>query len=174
MDLYTAPTSAGVATIACVLPPGAGASLQAACADVAGTLELTDEQAYPLGPDRAFAARLDRTMRALGERVVPLRRELRAAERAARQGAVADDLASAYRRAAAAVGRGDVSPAAAGDRAAIEAALDRAAAGYDRLAAAARADDRRAFDRARRAIRRAETSVRSALGRLDAEDAGDG
>ena len=174
MDLYTAPTSAGVATIACVLPPGAGASLQDACADVAGTLELTDEQAYPLGPDRAFAERLDRTMRALGERVVPLRRELRAAKRAARQGAVADDLASAYRRAAGAVGRGDVSPAAAGDRAAIEAALDRAAAGYDRLAAAARDEDRRAFDRARRAIRRAETSVRSALGRLDAEDSGDG
>jgi hypothetical protein len=170
VDLYVAPTTAGVAALACIAPPRLSGSFASACADVARTLELSGERAYPLGPDRGFAERLDRAVRVLGARLVRARKELRAARRPAGQGRVAGELRGAYRRAAGAVGRGDVSPAVAAGREAIEAALRRAATRYERLARAARAGEQRSYDRARGAIRRAEAGVRRALGQLDAKD----
>jgi hypothetical protein len=170
VDLYAAPTTAGVATLACIAPPRAGESFASACANVARTLELSAERAYPLGPDGGFAERLDRAMRTLAAQLVVSRRELQAAKRPAAQGRVAAELRGAYRRAADALGRERVSPAVAADRRAIEAALRRVATEYERLARAARSGEERSYDRARSAIRRAEADVRRALAQLDLRD----
>ena len=168
VDLYTAPTTAGVATLACVVPRDAGESLGAACADVARTLTLSGASAYPLGADRRFAGQLDRAVRALNARLVPLRKRLRAAERSAGQGRTAAAIADAYRRAAGAVAAPRVSPAVAAGRQAIEAALARAATSYERLADAARS--RSGYGAARSAVRRDEADVRRALAALDEKD----
>ena len=170
VDLYTAPTTAGVATLACVVPHDAGESLGAACADVARTLTLTGASAYPLGADRRFAEQLDRAVRALNARLVPLRKRLRAAERSGGQGRTAAAIADAYRRAAGAVSTPRVSPAVATGRQAIEAALARAASDYERLAAAARSRSGRDYGAARSALRRDEADVRRALAALDEKD----
>jgi Protein kinase domain len=170
VDLYAAPTTAGVATLACVVPRDARGSLAGACADVARTLTLSGERAYPLGADRGFAERLDRAVRTLNSRMVALRKRLRAAEGAGGQGRAAAAIAGAYRRAAGAVAAPRVSPAVAAGRQAIRSALARAATDYERLADAARSRSGRGFSRARRAVERDEADVRRALATLDEQD----
>jgi serine/threonine-protein kinase len=86
-DVYVVPTTAGVATLACIAPESAGRAFASSCAGVGRTLALMGERAYPLGADRGFAERLDGAIRTLNERATALRKELRAARRpAARHG----------------------------------------------------------------------------------------
>ena len=58
LTVFVAPTSAGVATIACFAPAGGGAAFRADCERVAGTLEVKGKTAFPLGADKEYAAAL--------------------------------------------------------------------------------------------------------------------
>ena len=67
LTVFAAPTSAGVATIACYAPPGGGAAFRADCERVAGTLEV-EGTTYPLGADKKYAAALSGVIAQLGKR----------------------------------------------------------------------------------------------------------
>ena len=68
LTVFAAPTSAGVATIACFAPPGGGAAFRADCERVAGTLEVEGETTFPLGADKKYAAALSGVIGALDKR----------------------------------------------------------------------------------------------------------
>ena len=99
VDVYAAPTTAGIVTIACVGGPGIVAPYYD-CWRNASTLKLLHGHALPLGPDAAFRQRLPGTITALDSARQRARSQLstRVPEQ---QAAAASDLAAAYGVAAA-------------------------------------------------------------------------
>jgi serine/threonine protein kinase len=166
-DVYVVPTTAGVVTLACVAPATPPPSFASDCERIVESLAIAGADTYPLGPDRAFAKRLNGAMTALNARRGPLRKRMRSERRAAGQARDATGLARAFANAAGTVTAGAVSPAVAPDRAAIVKAMRRAMTQYRALAHAAGRNDRRAYNRARTGVRRAERDLRSALRHLD-------
>ena len=65
LTLYVAPTTEGVATVACASTASEAADFLPACEQVAGGLALTEGQAFPLGPDEKYLATLDKTINTL-------------------------------------------------------------------------------------------------------------
>ena len=62
VTLFTVPTSAGVATLACVDP-------SADCEAIANTLKLNAGTAFPVGPSKDYAAALSKTLGGLDKKV---------------------------------------------------------------------------------------------------------
>ncbi len=61
LTLYVAPTTDGVATVACTAAGSAGEFLPA-CEDVATGLRLVNGEVFALGADEDYLAQLDKTM----------------------------------------------------------------------------------------------------------------
>jgi hypothetical protein len=165
LTVFAAPTSAGVATLACYAPSGGGAAFRSDCERVAGTLELKGKTAYPLGADKRYAAALSGVVGALAKRRTAGRTALAKARTPGAQSKAAAGLADAYARARADLGKIETSPAAAPAQAGIEQALGQAAAAYQQLA---RAGKGAAFGRATGAVTRAERTVQARLAALKA------
>jgi hypothetical protein len=168
LTLYAAPTSAGIATIACVAPAGAGEGFQAECDGIANTLALEEgEKGLLVGPDPAYAKTVSGALAGLDRAVSDGRRDLGArGAKANRQANAAQRIQRAYSRAA-----GDLrtSSLRSFDRelnAALRDRLRAASQAWGGAASAARREDARAFDRAEARIRRAERAVRTAVARL--------
>jgi hypothetical protein len=165
LTVFAAPTSGGVATIACFAPSGGGAAFRGDCERVAGTLSVKGETTFPVGADPKYAATLGGVIRTLDKRRRAGRTALSRARTRAAQPRAAAGLAAAYTQARAALRRIDASPAAAPAQKAVELSLGRAAGAYTRLARARTAS---AFRRASRRVERAEARVQSRLGGLKA------
>ena len=89
VTLFTVPTSAGVATLACVDP-------ETNCEAIANTLKLNAGTAFPVGPSKDYAAALGKTLGGLDKKVASGRDALQGAKTPKAQAAAAGDLASAY------------------------------------------------------------------------------
>ena len=164
LTVFAAPTSAGVATVACYAPPGDGAAFRPDCERVAGTLEVEGETAFPLGPDKRYAAGLNKILADLDKRRRAGRAALAAARTPTAQSKAAAGLADTAARARAGLRGLETSPAVAPAQAGIERALGNAATAYRRLARASRPA---AFRRAAAGVTRAERAVATQLARLE-------
>ena len=168
LDVYVSPTTAGVATLAC-FAPRADSQFMAQCEDVAATLRLTGGlKSRPLGPNNGYAAEVGRALNRLNSARSAGRRRVRAAKSARAQGRAAAAVARAYRSAAISVSRAPAGPAERDVNRALGAALNRTAAAYRRLAAAARGGRSGAYRSAARTVRRGEQQVRREVQRLAA------
>jgi Protein kinase domain len=164
LTVYVAPTSEGVATVACAGSSGGreGGSLSE-CEGAAATLSLTSGTAFPLGGGERYFKQLDATIDTLNATRRKQTAALRQTSTANGQAGAADRLASAYRRAARAVADSEVSPELARANARLAAALSGAREAYAKLAGAARRDDRAAYRAASGQVSQAEARVRAAL-----------
>ena len=88
VTLYTAPTSAGVATVACVDP-------SADCESIANTLKLNGATAFPVGPSKEYASTLSKALGGLDKKVQSGRKALQSAKTPKAQAAAAKQLSSA-------------------------------------------------------------------------------
>jgi serine/threonine protein kinase len=163
LTVYTVPTSAGVATVACAVPAGQGASLAAQCDAIAGTLQLKKATAYPVGASDTYATALNGTIGELQQTSRSQEATLQGAQTIAGQAAAANALASAYDAAAAQLAALRLSPADRQANAALVTALRGAAAAYRKAARAAIAGDPDAYRTASAAVPAATTQVNSAL-----------
>ena len=161
VTIFTTPTSAGVATLACV-DPGAD------CEAIADTLKLNAGTAFPVGPSKDYAAGLGKVLGGLNKKVKSGRSDLRSAKTPKAQAAAAADLASAYNAASKSVAGLEVSPADAAANAQLAAALKETGAAYGKLAAAARSGNKSGYAKARRAVQQGEQAVAGALRGLEA------
>ena len=167
INVYSVPTTAGVASVACVSPARAEEFL-AACERVASTLKLSRGEPVPLGPDRRYAARLDRTIGRLNRARAAGRSRLQGARTPAGQARTAGGLAAAYREAATSLARGRVlNPAEQQANRQIIAALRTTQAAYTRMAAGARGADRGRYNAARAAVVRGEAAVQRGVESLE-------
>ncbi len=62
LTLYVAPTTDGVATVACTAAGNGAAEFLPACEEVATGLQLVNGEAFALGADEDYLAQLDNTM----------------------------------------------------------------------------------------------------------------
>jgi hypothetical protein len=158
LTVYAVPTTAGVATTACLAPRGADEAL-ARCEAVATTLSLREGEQLPLGPNQRYAAAMNTALAALEAQRVSGLRELREARAPAGQGRAAEHLAHAFRGTAAGLAGASPGPLEQGIHRSVATALSRAADGYGALAEAAREGRRTAYDRAAAKVARAEEAL---------------
>ena len=169
LRVYVSPTSGGVATVACVVPPaGAGESFTAACDRIAASLEQKAGRSYPLGPDSEYQRELDVAIRRLNDTTRQRTAALHKAATPAAQASAAASLETAYRDAAGSLRGATANPLVSGSNRRIVAALVSLAGGYERLAAAARAEQSGAYASASRSIDRAERALSRALATVGA------
>jgi hypothetical protein len=161
VTLFTVPTSAGIATLACV-DPGTD------CEAIADTLKLKTGTAFPVGPSKDYAASLGKVLGDLDKKVSSGRKALQAAKTPKAQASAEARLASAYKDASASISKLDVSPADATTNAQLATALRQTGTAYGQLAAAARSGSKSADAKARVAVQRSEQAVAGALKGLEA------
>jgi hypothetical protein len=163
LDLYTVPTTEGVATVVCAAPASGGGVFRAACDQAAASMTLEGGEAFALGRDEAYDRALGRVIGKLNRARSRQVRELRRAKTAAGQARRADALARTYASAAVELGKARVSPALAPAHRDLRGALRRAAGAYRRVAGAARRENVAAYNRARTDVKRADTAIQRAL-----------
>ena len=167
LTLYAAPTTAGVATVGCFVP-GAGGDFMARCGTAAGSLKLASAQSVPLGPNAAYAGRVNGAITALiaGERAG--RARMAAGGTARAQGAAAALVADAYIKAGTALNAAAPGPADRDANARIVATVGAVARDWRSAAAAARKGSRRGYAAAAGNILRDEVALSRAIGALSA------
>jgi hypothetical protein len=160
LDVYVAPTTQGVATIACQADASLTLLLEE-CRQMASTVALLRGRPLPLRPESAFEQRLPEQIAILdGVRQVA-RAGLGPASDNGEQAQAAQRLADAY-RAAAAVLSPLVPEGRARPRALVE-ALGATATAYDGVAEGLRAGRRALYARSAREVRAADSRVHRAL-----------
>jgi serine/threonine protein kinase len=156
VTIFTTPTSAGIATVACVDPT-------ADCEAIANTLKLNAGTAFPVGPSKSYAAALGKTLGGLDKQVSSAHSALQKAKTPKAQAAAAGKLASAYNAAAKSLGSVKVSPADQSVNALLTSRLKQTGKAYGGLAAAARSGSKSRYAKASRAVQSAEGGVAAAL-----------
>ena len=166
ITVYAAPTTSGVATIACLAHPAELPAFERQCERVATTARLDEAEALPLGPNAGYAAALDTALTRLSDARRQGRRRLAAATTAGGQATAATSLQRAYGNTGKALAGLEPGPAEADAHVAIQAALERSRTAYSRLAETAARRERRAYTAAASAIKRSEANVQRAVERL--------
>jgi len=161
VTLYTVPTSAGVATVACVDPSGD-------CESIANTLKLNAGNAFPVGPSKDYAAGLGKSLGGLDKKVTAGRKSLQGASTPKAQASAAKSLAAAYKSASAQISKLEVSPADASVNQALASSLKATGNAYSKMASAASSGSKSGYDKARTAVQRAEQDVAGDLRGLEA------
>jgi hypothetical protein len=169
VTVYASPTSAGVATVACLAPPADAAAFKADCEAIANTLELTSGKAFPVGPDAGYAKTLGGTFAKLDNQVAKGRQALGKDKATFRQqGAAARDIQVAYAAAAKQLKNAEISPADRTINGAIVERLSAAAAAWKKAAAAAVKKDKRGFDRSEAGIKQTQQKLAQTVAGLKA------
>ena len=163
LTVFAVPTSAGVATVACAMPPGRASALAGQCDAIAGTLTLRTGTPYPIGASSGYADALNETIGNLKQTTQVQQSGLQNAQTLAGQGAAAGALASAYSQAASALARLQLSPADSAANARLVHALRAAARAYRNAARAAKGGSPDSYRAASAAIPLATARVNSAL-----------
>jgi hypothetical protein len=168
VTVYAAPTTEGVATVACAGGPGAATSFLRECERVAGTLELTGGKPLALGPRADYGKAVGAALQRLDAAVASANKRLEAARTPGAQAAASRRLASVHARGSRQV---DAAPAGPYERTAdaqLVSALRRLSAAYRSAATAAARGNRGAYASARRKIRRGGAALQRALAALTA------
>jgi hypothetical protein len=167
LTAYVVPTDAGVATVACVAPPGGRAMPARACQSIASTLRLRRARPYPLGPSDAYASALTTTVGSLRQGVATHGQTLLVARTRRDRARAANAIAGDYRRAARRFAALTLSPADYAANRDLVSALRRVARAYAKVTRAARRS-LAAVVRARAAAVRQERAIAAALAGLRA------
>ena len=171
LTLYVAPTTAGVATVACSATAASAETFLPECEEVAAGLKLIQGEPFALGADEDYLAKLDSTMERLNSDRERGSKALRDAKSRSSQAKAAASLTQAYGRARRSL-RGDpVSPAVRGAAVSVQAALVRTQAAYARLAVAARRGNEGGYAAARDGVRKGEAALKDALRQVRAASA---
>jgi protein kinase-like protein len=166
VSVYALPTTkAGTAIAACMLPSSGSDAFNAACEHILSSLKIPGAQ-LPLTASPAYAAGLSAVVTNLDRVRASTGRQLANAQRPSGQAAAARSLAAAYQQAAASVQKLQPGPAGVSANAAIADSLQKQAAGYRALAAAATHNSARAYGTARRQIANADSALRASIAQL--------
>jgi serine/threonine protein kinase len=163
LTVYTVPTSAGVATVACAVPPDQAAGLARQCDAIASTLRLRRGRAYPIGPSDVYASTLNGTLGDLEQSSGANETNLEQSQTLAGQAAAAEALASAYETAARELAGLNLSPADRAVNRRLVSALRAVARAYRKAARSATGGDPDAYRAASAAIPGVKTQLNSAL-----------
>ena len=161
LTVYAAPTSVGVATLACAAPTPA-----ATCDAIAHTLSVAGAKPFAVGPSPAYARLVNRSLRSLRRALAPRAARLGSQSSATGQARAATSISRAYADARKPLASARPSPADVAANKALITAMRQAVTAYASLARAARAIDGSAYARAAARARRAHAAVGATLRNL--------
>ena len=162
-DLYVFGTDQGTLAISCFTGVEVTPAFRRQCAAIAGSLQTDGVTPATLGPSAAYGRTLRTTMDRLNRDRGTLRTQLRAARTPRGQARLSDRLAGVYRQAAGRLASADAPASVAAENQGIVRQMRLVANSYDRMAAAARADNRGAFNRGREQVRQREAQLDARL-----------
>jgi len=168
VTVYAAPTSAGVATLACLAPKADADSFAATCDQIANTIELSGGQPFPVGPSKAYADAVTKTFGTLTKADKSGQSKLKSAKTPDQQAAAARSLSSAFGKAAKSLRGQQLSPADRSANGLLVKALADTGAAYGKLAAAASKKSKSAYEKASGDVAKARKAVAKALDGLNA------
>jgi len=166
VTVYALPTTTAGTVLAACLLHGAPASFPADCERVLGSLKLNGATAVGLGPSSTLATGLSAAVGTLNKAVSSGQTRLRSAGKPGQQAAAANQLATAYNQAAAAIRKLDAPSTATGAVDALAAALARTGRDYAALSRAAAHNNKSAYAAASNAIGSDGGSVSAAFAQL--------
>lgn len=169
VDLYVFRTAQGTFAVSCFAGEEVSRAYLRQCGAIAGSLRVEGVTPLPLGGSAAYGRAVRTTMNRLNRGRTTLRAQLRSARTPQGQARLSDRLASVYRTAAGSLASVSPPAAVAGENEQLVRTMRLVANSYDRLAAAARADNRAAFNRARVQVRQREQLLDRRLRALQAE-----
>jgi hypothetical protein len=161
VTVYAAPTTAGVATVAC-LAKDSGA-FATTCDQIANTLKLSSGKPLPLGPSKHYAAASSKALKTLGTADKKGLAKLKSAKTPQAQGAAARSLSAAYAKAAKTFQRQDVGPADGSLNTQMVRALRQTSGAYSQAAKAAAAKSKSRFASASGAVGKGRQAVADAI-----------
>jgi hypothetical protein len=166
VTVYVAPTTAGVATLACLSTPAGASTFAPTCDATANTMQLVSGKSFPVGPSQDYAKTVGGVLGTLKGAAKAGQGKLGAATTPNAQAAAARQLGAAYAKAAKALGGLALSPADTLANAKLAGALQATAAAYGTAAKAADKRDKGAFSKASKAVVAGQRSVTAALAGL--------
>ena len=162
VTVYAAPTTEGVAAVACVASPRVIAEFGPECEQVATTLELSGAKPLPLGPREAYANAAGAAFQRLDAAAGAAAKRLRAADTPSAQADAAGDLADSYTAAARALAGAPVGPYERAANSRLVGALRDLASAYTGAATAADAAEDSAYATASEAVKRGAAGLKRA------------
>jgi serine/threonine protein kinase len=145
--IFAVPTSAGVATLACIPAKGAEDAFAPVCDAVATTFRSSDGKPFPVGPNKEYAQRLSSTLTKLGKQQGSAAAALKRAKTRGAQAGATGRLAAAYAGAAKSLDGLELSPADVLANTQLVRALKATGAAYKQAAKEARSKDRAGYRR---------------------------
>jgi hypothetical protein len=163
VTVFAAPTTEGVATVACVAPAAQAAAFAETCDQIANTLSVSSGEPVPVGPNEAYAAAVSKAFKALNAADKSGQAKLKSAKTPQAQAVASRALAAAYGAAAKALGGQELSPADGRVNSQLVVALRDTSGAYKKAAGAAAKKDKAAFKQANGDVQDARADVGKAL-----------
>jgi hypothetical protein len=168
LAVYTVPTDAGVATIACSAAQAQATSFLPECERAASTLTLSGTEAVDLGVPDAYAKALSSAIDKLQSGRAAALKRLKAAKTNSAQAGAARQAAAAYANAARTMAAQKGGPQVDAANTAIVAALRQGAAGYTQMASGAAGGDTGRYKAGAAQVKKADAALQKALKALSA------
>jgi hypothetical protein len=168
VSVYAAPTSAGVATVACLAPSAQAGSFRSTCDQIANTLTLSGADPVPVGPSKDYAGQVTKALSTLATADKAGQAKLKTAKTPQAQAAAARSLSGAFTKAGTALAGASVGPADKRANANLVSALKQTSSAYGKAASAAAKKDKAGFKQAGAAVAKGRTALGKALNGLKA------
>jgi hypothetical protein len=163
LTVYTVPTDAGVATVACSAAAAQAATFLPECERAASTLTLSGAQAFDLGVPKSYADALNSTLSKLQSARKSALARLKSAKTVSAQAAAARQAANAYLTAAKSVKALKPPPQLSTINTGFFTLLTSGALGYNTMAQAVARGDRSGYLAAAADVKKADRELVAAL-----------
>jgi hypothetical protein len=163
LTVYTVPTDAGVATVACSATAAQAASFLPQCEGAASTVTLSGAKAITLGVPPSYGKAVNRAIGKLQTERAAALKKLKAAKTPKAQASAARQAAAAYAGAAKTLAAQKGGPQTDALNSAIVAALRDGAAGYTKIASGAAGDNAGRYKSGATAVKKADRALQKAL-----------
>jgi hypothetical protein len=167
LTVYTVPTDAGVATVACSAAAAQSQSFLPECERAASTLTLSGTKATDLGIPASYVKAVNGAIGSMQSKRAAALKKLKSAKSPGAQASAARQAAAAYAGAAKSIAGQKVPPSASAINSAILAALRQGAAGYTQMAAGSAGNSPSKYKGGQSEVKKGDTALQKALKALD-------
>jgi hypothetical protein len=167
LTVYTVPTDAGVATVACSASAAQAQSFLPECERAASTLTLSGTKATELGIPASYVKSVNGAITAMQSKRAAALKKLKSAKTPGAQASAARQAAAAYAGAARTIAGQKVPPQVSAINTAILAALHQGAAGYTQMAAGSAGNNSSRYKGGQSQVKKADKLLQKSLKALD-------
>src|SRR4051794_38278672 len=167
LTVYTVPTDAGVATVACSASAAQAQSFLPECERAASTLTLSGTQATELGIPASYVNGVNGAIKTMQSKRSAALKKMKSAKSPSAQASAAHQASAAYAGAAKSIAAQKIPPQVGEINSAILAALHQGAGGYTQMAAGSSSNNSSKYKAGQSQVKNADKALQKALKALD-------